>query len=842
MEITRAFVFLFLLLLATATAVGSAQNPVITEVYYDTYLNGDTDGEFIRIHNPTGNPINIGGWQITDREGAIIFPGWADIPAGGSLYLAYNATAFYDEMLLKSDFEYGVDSDPTPNMIKEGGLKLNNVGDEVILMNSEDEIVDAVIYGTSDYAGAGWTASPVEDAAAGVILERDRNETTGQYEDTNSSADWDDDRIYIIGQSHFPYASFNFVGNVTVFTSPDSSFRQIATAIENAEESIYVNVYQFHQFYVMDHIIDAIERGVAVKIMLEGNPVNGIADEERYIANRTVTAGGEVRFMINDNGRGIHDRYAFNHAKYAIIDNETTVVMSENWKKTGVPVNNTFGNRGWGVIIDNPEVTGYFCAVFFEDWKPASKDSFPFTPDDAIYGNNYGRPPHEFVPDRTIPTGNYSHPFESRIISGEFFLSPVLAPDTALMQTKSILGMIKGAEESVYVDMLYIYKDWSVEPNPFLEAVINAARRGCEVKILLNPSYSFDRNKATIDYVMDIAAHEGLPMDAKFTALNNTGLNKTHNKGVIVDRSSVLISSVNWNEHSPRNNREVGVIIQNEAAAEYYTAVFFYDWYNGSLPPVADFTYSPAHPVVHQTVIFNASSSYDSDGDITNYEWEFGDGNSTNTTGKIVMHAYATAGNYTVHLTVTDNEGAANTSAAGITVSSMPDMVITDAWVCWPDNCTICYNVTNIGNGTAQDGHNTTLFVEGVEVAYDHVDGALEPDASYTGCFDGYNWTYTPLKDNITVCADSNNTVDESNETNNCLTTIWVCGDVNCDGAVDMSDVIDMLYYVGYPGHYTICNEWSADVNCDGAIDMSDVRALLYYVGYPGQYELNCCK
>jgi hypothetical protein len=68
------------------------------------------------------------------------------------------------------------------------------------------------------------------------------------------------------------------------------------------------------------------------------------------------------------------------------------------------------------------------------------------------------------------------------------------------------------------------------------------------------------------------------------------------------------------------------------------------------------------------------------------------------------------------------------------------------------------------------------------------------------------------------------------------------CGDVNCDETVDMSDVIDLLYYVGHPGQYTICNERLADVNCDKAIDRTDVRALLHYVGYSGQYELNCCK
>jgi cardiolipin synthase len=562
--------------------------PTITEVYYDTYQKGDTDGEFIRIHNPTGSSINIGGWQITDLEGVITFPEWTNINAGSSLYLAYNATAFYDDMLQEADFEYGVDSNSTPDMEKYRTLILANNGDEVILKDNEDEIIDVVIYGNSVYAGVGWTGSPVKGVAEGIILERDRNEKTGQYEDTNTSADWDDYRIYVVGQSHFPYKSFNFNGNVTVFTSPDSSFNEIVNAIDNAQESIYLNVYQFHNFYLMDHIVDAIDRGVEVKIMLEGDPVNGIDDEERYIANRTVAAGGEVRFMINDKSRGIHDRYAFNHAKYAIIDNETTMVMSENWKNTGVPANNTFGNRGWGIIIHNPGVTTYFSEVFFEDWKPASKDSFPFTTDDPLYGNKYGSPPPDFVPNRTIPTGNYSHPFDSKFISGEFNVSPVLAPDTSLLQTKSIIGMIKGAKKSVYVEQLYIRKDWgpyAADPNPFLEAVINASRRGCEVKILLNPTYSFKFNKATIDYVKDIAALDGLNMEAKFIEINETGLNKTHNKAVIVDRSKVLISSINWNEYSPTNNREVGLIIENEDVAKFYTDVFLYDW----LPSVAVF-------------------------------------------------------------------------------------------------------------------------------------------------------------------------------------------------------------------------------------------------------------
>ena len=317
---------------------------------------------------------------------------------------------------------------------------------------------------------------------------------------------------------------------------------------------------------------------------------------------------------------------------------------------------------------------------------------------------------------------------------------------------------------------------------------------------------------------------------------------------VYICRNATSMEEVSWENADVVMN--VGETIEGMTVVatlyndtEYYVVLGVTGTGGGEAPtqhPISSFTYSPENPVVNQTITFNASSSYDPDGNITNYEWHFGDGNVTSTTENTLAHAYSTAGNYTVNLTVTDNDGATNTRAAKITVSNLPDLAINDVWICWPDNCTICYTVTNRGNGAASAGHNTSLFVDGIEQAYDHVAAALAPDASFTGCFN-YNWTYTLPNDNVTVCADCNTTVEESNETNNCLSTVWTCGDVNYDKAVDMSDVIDLLYFVGYPGNYTICNQWAADVNGDNLLNMSDVSALLYYAGYPGQYELKCC-
>jgi len=83
---------------------------------------------------------------------------------------------------------------------------------------------------------------------------------------------------------------------------------------------------------------------------------------------------------------------------------------------------------------------------------------------------------------------------------------------------------------------------------------------------------------------------------------------------------------------------------------------------------VASFTFSPTEPIVAQTVTFNASASYDPDGEIVSYFWNFGD--ETNDTGEIVEHAYTTAGTYTVTLTVTDNDTLTDSASANITISS----------------------------------------------------------------------------------------------------------------------------------------------------------------------------
>jgi len=86
-------------------------------------------------------------------------------------------------------------------------------------------------------------------------------------------------------------------------------------------------------------------------------------------------------------------------------------------------------------------------------------------------------------------------------------------------------------------------------------------------------------------------------------------------------------------------------------------------------PPIATFTYNPQNPVVGETITFNASNSSDLDGKITKYNWDFGDKNVTTVTNPIIYHAYASPANYTVTLTVKDDQGLTHKKETILTIS-----------------------------------------------------------------------------------------------------------------------------------------------------------------------------
>ncbi len=84
------------------------------------------------------------------------------------------------------------------------------------------------------------------------------------------------------------------------------------------------------------------------------------------------------------------------------------------------------------------------------------------------------------------------------------------------------------------------------------------------------------------------------------------------------------------------------------------------------IPPNADIQVNANHGIAPFEVILDAGLSSDSDGNIVQYSWQFGDGSSA--TGVTTSHIYNTPGTYTVTLTVTDNVGASDTETLQIEI------------------------------------------------------------------------------------------------------------------------------------------------------------------------------
>jgi phosphatidylserine/phosphatidylglycerophosphate/cardiolipin synthase-like enzyme len=369
-----------------------------------------------------------------------------------------------------------------------------------------------------------------------------------------------------------------------------------------------------------------------------------------------VEAGGSVRILTNDPDNGIHARYDYDHGKYAVIDGDTLLIMSENWGWTGVPPAGYCGNRGWGAVLSDPGLAGYFETIFEDDWNPEQPDSVVFDSSHAKWndGHNWSREGYDCE----------KH-FDSLYVTSNSVTIPVMSPDTSLSDY-TILGMLNSAQERVYVEEFYIYKHWgdrvdgstTETPNVYLEAVINAARRGCEVRILMDASYYNSEpddpidNDDTAAYVSDIALAEGLDMEAKLVDLQEHDFVKIHNKGLIAD-DSVLISSINWNENSATENRETGIIIENSQAAGFFTAIFQYDWTDDTTPPYAHFSYAPSYPI-NTTVEFSSNGSFDNVG-IVNYTWEL-DGQPVSWNANLT-HNFTVPGLCSLKLTVEDAWG-----------------------------------------------------------------------------------------------------------------------------------------------------------------------------------------
>lgn len=589
----RAPAWLLLLVLPAVLSPLAAGQPATAPLLITGFavdLPGAEADDAVEVTNVGAQAVDLAHWTLSDGEGMISWPSGTALAAGGSITVAGNATAWLEAGGPMPDFSI-LDHPDIPQVGQDGPFLLARDGDAITLSRN-GSLVDVVVYGDAE-AAPGWAGPAVDLVGSPFLRWYGRTGTDGPLADTDSAADWHRPKREYVGASDHPSPAIAVAGGLLAYVAPDESRAVVRALLATANHSVRMNVYELLDTQIAEDLAAKAAAGVDVRVLLDESPVGMEPWERRArdgLAAALVADGAHVHLST-------HERFAFNHAKYILVDGVRTLVQTENVVPSGVPVDVDHGNRGWGIVVDDPTLGTYIAAVFDEDFAVGPYGATAWRPPAG------GTDPPPLQP--TIPAGTVDHP--SRHIAAHATVRPVLSPDHTAGRQDPLVAAISAARHEVRVVHLNLPPHWrdpagATWPNPYLEALAEAAERGVRVRVLLDGHFveDADDNEDTVAW---IEGHGRDNFEARLWGPGRGGV--LHAKGFVIDGETVFLGSMNGNLNSVARNREVGLLVGSTEAAGFFSDVFDSDWEAAGPAPVLAVA-SPSAAIAIGTVIMAA--------------------------------------------------------------------------------------------------------------------------------------------------------------------------------------------------------------------------------------------
>ena len=526
-------ILLALLMLSPLTSEDAEAYPsdgVILDMVCPT---GESEGFSLR--NMSLHDADLMNFFVIDGEGTVSFTESIILRPGESVTVL---AAEPEEWMLISDFiVYG------DRGIVNDGFALNDKGDDIHVCRTDGTIVDSFVYGDSEPSGL-WTDEPFVTIGKCEMAVRNKG--------SSEPYDGEEWRIHVPGRTQYHFSRTFEDCEVRPFSFPESDGRPVIEAIQQAQDSVIVSMYDMDERHVASALKDACIRGLEVKLLMEGSPAGGIDTDELGILKSLYMSGAEVHIMKSTDS---YKRFSYLHAKYAVIDDTEVIVTSENWTESGF-----HSNRGWGAIIAHPGFADYVTEVFESD----------------LHGSDI----HGF--DELYPTAlpmilGPSEPVSTDIRPSRADVTAVLSPDYS---RETLMEFLDSAEERIYSQQLDVQHSWVFDDGSPLSLMEEKHEQGLDVRLQVDVSYDSPYDDDTEDGYGIYSHYQNYGgMDMRYSVWDGT----VHNKGIIVD-DRVWLGSVNWTDSSLDDNRELAVIIGSEDVADYFSKLFISDWgpgYNG---------------------------------------------------------------------------------------------------------------------------------------------------------------------------------------------------------------------------------------------------------------------
>ncbi len=298
---------------------------------------------------------------------------------------------------------------------------------------------------------------------------------------------------------------------LTLFVQPDDGRAPVLDAFNNARTSIDLMIYLLSDRDVITALKNAALRGVVVRVLLEQHP----CCSDNNTMQRTLFGElQQARIQMQWTNPAFH----LTHAKMAVLDGTTALVMSQNLTKSSF----TF-NREANIVDHDPVDVAALEALFTADWGRS-----PYIPSD---------------PNLVIANSNARQKF---------------------------LTLIGGATKSLAVE------SEEMQDPAIIDALIAAQKRGVAVRYVGATPMA-----ATTAPRQDSNAAGRKRLTRGGASVRLLTAPYVHTKTVVADGSIAFVGSENFSASSLDTNREIGILTTDTAIISRLTNVFTKDWAAG---------------------------------------------------------------------------------------------------------------------------------------------------------------------------------------------------------------------------------------------------------------------
>jgi phosphatidylserine/phosphatidylglycerophosphate/cardiolipin synthase-like enzyme len=374
---------------------------------------------------------------------------------------------------------------------------------------------------------------------------------------------------------------------IIAHVSPDAGFTTLTAFLRSTKQSLVIGMYDFTSGPILALFKTVLTGTKTLQMVLDNPPPNATRNQldSQTVQELNAALGPRsriVRALAGDDTLVSAEMFpSAYHIKVMVRDNAVLWLSSGNLNNSNQPDLSSppkTEDRDWHVIIEDQALANLFEAYLNQDFMSAQAYQIPESTalteavSDAaakLAAESTSLPAPASVPTPTVAAKTFAN------ISVN--ITPLLTPDTvppgtAGQYVSNMIKLIASAKKTLYVQLQYIEASAATGVYPtLLQAIAARVAAGVDVRLIESLEVGEPWAEKMKDAGVDLTANIALQPNV-------------HNKGFVIDSSTVVVSSQNFSPEGIQFNRDAGVIIESAPIAQYFEAVFLADWNNKAKP------------------------------------------------------------------------------------------------------------------------------------------------------------------------------------------------------------------------------------------------------------------